>query len=539
MPRAARSSRRWLLFACAFLFRLGYGLTLELFSEDETQIYLMGLRYHATHHWPYFGPDVVWTRSEIPGALQALVVGLPIDVLPIPEAPYILLTLLSTSALWFFASYLSARLPSLPRWLLYGWLLTLPWTLNYSTHIMNPSYVLPASLLFFAGFFEACPPLAIGRIRVPMAHALMGAAIGWIAQVHMSWPLLLPFAGLAFFGRFREGARSIGIAVASFIGGLLVTTSVLIPTFVAYGLFQGAGGTADNITITWREPFSTVLTAAARFLAFASYEVARFIATGSPRQIVLLWRHTWLIPAAAIVWLAGIAHPLWMFLTAFRRASPRPEWPLVRWLAVGAVMLVSASFYLVVQPTQARMYYLMAPMAFIYAAYCWTFVDSPRWRRVAAFVLVVNALFQIGLAVIRFPTSSLYQHRDVVQAAISLKEPDLFGHRRPYARDVPPEDLAAAIIGADAPGDLQVVNAVTKSRSATSFRGISRSRIDPTRSPIAISRVKPSTTTQPDARWTSTWSRCGWSCSRARASPSCSSTECGGRARWCAPRSGF
>ena len=165
-----------------------------MFSEDETQIYLLGLKYHSTHAWPYFGPDIVWTKSQIPGALQALLSGLPLDVVALPEAPYVLINLLSMGALCLFASYLSARLPTTPRWLIFGWLLTLPWTLNYSTHIMNPGYVLPASLMFFLGFFEAWPSLRIGRVGIPLAHALMGAAIAWIAQVHMSWTLLLPSA---------------------------------------------------------------------------------------------------------------------------------------------------------------------------------------------------------------------------------------------------------------------------------------------------------------------------------------------------------
>ena len=50
-----------------FAFRLAFGLSRPFFYEDETQIFLLGLRYHATGHWPFFGPDVVWTRSEIPG----------------------------------------------------------------------------------------------------------------------------------------------------------------------------------------------------------------------------------------------------------------------------------------------------------------------------------------------------------------------------------------------------------------------------------------------------------------------------------------
>src|SRR5690349_1588556 len=93
----AARSRRVALWALAllalFAFRLGFGLTRELFFEDETQVFLIGLRYYATGVWPYFGADVVWTQSEIPGALQGLLVGLPFHVAPIPEAPYVLINL--------------------------------------------------------------------------------------------------------------------------------------------------------------------------------------------------------------------------------------------------------------------------------------------------------------------------------------------------------------------------------------------------------------------------------------------------------------
>src|SRR5438128_12471661 len=68
----------------AFGLRLLFGLCSEFWFEDETQIFLLGLRFHSTHAWPYFGPDVVWTRSQIPGALQALLVGLRLDLLPVP-----------------------------------------------------------------------------------------------------------------------------------------------------------------------------------------------------------------------------------------------------------------------------------------------------------------------------------------------------------------------------------------------------------------------------------------------------------------------
>ena len=112
------SRRRALLVAGAlvafFVFRLLYGLSSEFFFEDETQIYLMGLRYYATGEWPYFGADVVWTKSEIPGALQALLVGFPLKIAAVPEAPFVLLNLLSVATLGFFAWYITGAFRNCP-----------------------------------------------------------------------------------------------------------------------------------------------------------------------------------------------------------------------------------------------------------------------------------------------------------------------------------------------------------------------------------------------------------------------------------------
>src|SRR5882672_3992821 len=94
--------KRWrvpLILAVCFACRLLFGLSREFFFEDETQIFLIGFRYYATAAWPFFGPDVVWTRSEIPGALQGLLVGVPLRLLAMPESSYLLLNLLSFAAI--------------------------------------------------------------------------------------------------------------------------------------------------------------------------------------------------------------------------------------------------------------------------------------------------------------------------------------------------------------------------------------------------------------------------------------------------------
>src|SRR5207245_2090183 len=95
-----RGTVAWTMaLAAAFACRLAFGLSHDFWFEDETQIFLIGVRHHATGAWPYFGPDVVWTRSQIPGALQGLLVGLPMDVIAVPEAPFVLLVPFAALAL--------------------------------------------------------------------------------------------------------------------------------------------------------------------------------------------------------------------------------------------------------------------------------------------------------------------------------------------------------------------------------------------------------------------------------------------------------
>ena len=70
---------------------------------------------------------------------------------------------------------------------------------------------------------------------------------------------------------------------------------------------------------------------------------------------------------------------------------PQPQWAALRRLVLArSVLLVYASYWFVMEPPQAHAFYVLAPIAFMFAAFWWTFVDSPRARRIAAGVLVLN-----------------------------------------------------------------------------------------------------------------------------------------------------
>lgn len=442
--------KRWriaLILGACFVFRLLFGLSREFFFEDETQIFLLGFRYYATGDWPFFGPDVVWTRSEIPGALQALLVGLPLRVLPIPESPFVLLNLLSFAALAALAWYVCAQLPDAPRWLIWGWLLTIPWTLQFSTHIINTSYILTPAIVFFLGFFEAVPVLSLGRWPVPLAFAAMGAAVAWLMQIHMSWPLLLPYAAGAWISRRSDGVRSLAIDAAAFAAGALLPAALLLPTFARWGLDAGSGGVLRNLQPHWVNPW-IIATTLARFLSFASLEISRFITIDGAKRLEFFGRHPWLAPAAIAVFLVGVAQPLWMLVDACRpmrqwpASIPRPKWEALRRLVVASVLLIYTSYWFVLEPPQAHAFYVLAPIAFVFAAFWWSFVDSPRARRIAAVVVILNVGLHAGLAWTQAPELSLYKNRSAVAAAVRLKAPEMFAHRRDFATDGGPAVLS-------------------------------------------------------------------------------------------------
>ena len=417
--------KRWrvpLILAACFACRLLFGLSREYFFEDETQIFLLGFRYYATGSWPFFGPDVVWTRSEIPGALQALLVGLPLRVLAIPESPFVLLNLLSFAAICTLAWYACEQLPNAPRWLIWGWFLTIPWTLQFSAHLINTSYILAPAIVFFLGFFEAVPSLSLRRVRSPIAFAAMGLATVWLVQIHMSWPLLLPFVAGAWISRRGDGGRALAIDAAAFAAGALAPGALLLPTLARYGLHAGSGGVIRNLHPHWVSPW-IVATTLARFLSFASLEISRFIATDGPKRLEFFGRHLWLAPAAIAVWAIGIAQPLWMLVDLCRpmrqwpASMPRIKWAALRILVATSVLLVYVSYWFVLEPPQAHAFYVLAPIAFMFTAFWWTLVDSPRARRIAAGVLLLNIAFHAGLAWAQGPELSLYRNRDVVATA--------------------------------------------------------------------------------------------------------------------------
>jgi hypothetical protein len=431
-PRARRRRLFVALLAAAFAFRLGYGLCGQFQDADTKQIYLLGLKFYATGAWPYFGPDVLFGEIQLPGALQALLVGLPFHALPLAEAPYALLGLVSFAGLCLFAWYCCRRLPGLPRWFVWGWLLTSPWTLNLSTVIYNPSYMLAGGILFFVGALEVYPFTRRGLVPARLANASMGFGLFWAMQLHMSWVVLAPYALAALALQFREGARRGLAALAWFAAGAAPPAALLVPTYLKYG--PGAGATGDSVRFN-PENLTAFWGILVRTLSFASFEVPRFLGAHTGERLAVFREQPWLAPFAVFLVAAGAAQVGALLASWFLRRHGQPDWRAVKYLALFNVVLLYASFLFSIKPPQSNHLYVTLPVPVLYAFYCWErLLARAFWRRFAAALLACGVVFHAGLAAYNFSHVSLYVDRRAAQTAVDERNYHILGERRPGSR---------------------------------------------------------------------------------------------------------
>jgi hypothetical protein len=429
-----------LLFLFLLAFRTAFGLSGSFWSEDEKQTYLIGLKWFCTHQWPYFGPDLIVTETgfqvQIPGALEGLLVGTPLFILPIPEAPYIFLNILSLAAIALMAWYITRRLPEFPFYFVFAWIALLPWNLNESTWVLNPSYLLLGSVLFFIGFMEAIPGLTINFLTAPWAFALMGFGLFWNMQFHFSWILMPPFVLLAFALRLppfeKGGWGGIRRCLGGFAVGALPPATFLIPTLLKYGFTPMAGGAGMSQPLNFQNmlAFPVILV---RYLSLACYEMPRFAGHGTTERLDLLKQAPWLAPPGLFLLVVGWVQPVAMLLLGWKKDFHHPDSQPVYKMAWGTLLLIGISFWFTSKEPQAHIYYVTLPVVLVFSFYIWSrlALQSRFWVNFGKWCLAASFVFQWGFMVHMIPRRSLYTNRSQAVKAIEEKNYHLMGERRP------------------------------------------------------------------------------------------------------------
>lgn len=424
-----------LLFIVLVIFRTIFGFSQPFFSPDETQTYLIGLKAYTDHIWPFYGPDLIVTETgfytQIPGALEGLLVGGPFYVLPIPEAPFILLNLMSTSVIALLAFYISKRVKEIPFLFIFAWIAILPWNLHESANIINPSWLLFGSVFFFIGFLEAIPETSLKMLTPFYAFACMGFGLFWNMQFHYSWVLLPPFIATAFAWRlWRKTLRPLPEIGGLFVGSL-ISAAFLIPTLVVFGFNQASSGMglAVHFNFDNLKAFFTVL---ARFFSLVSYELPRFLGTGTHERWETVIHFPLMFPPALFLFVVGIAQAILLFVMIFFKDRKHKDWLAIHIITGISLLLVWASFWFTSKPPQAHMYYILLPLISVYSFYIYgRLAVDKRWRIFGVICLVASFWFEGTFMIQQMPVSSLYTNRAQVAKALDQKDYKILGERRP------------------------------------------------------------------------------------------------------------
>ncbi len=423
-----------LLFLSLFLFRLFFGLCQSHWRDyDEKQSYLTGLKFYTTGAWPYFGPDAAGSEnsfySQIPGALEGLMIGLPLYVLPIPETPFILVNLLSAFGVLLLAWYIFMRVPGFSFTWLCLWIGIVPWGLHYPTHISNMSYLFFSSILFFIGFLESVPTFSLKLISLSRANALMGFSFFWIMQFHLSYVFLVPLAlfSLAVQLRKKGGLKSL----FHFLLGSLIPLSFAIPTYLHYGFGRINSHSGFVTVFNWDNVLNLYLLLP-RFLSLACFELPSFIGAHTVDRLAFLNSHPWLWIPGAILWIGGIAQAVILLLFWFRRNQAPPGWREIKWLFLMVFAVVYGSFWFTIKPPLSHIYLVLLPLVMIYSCYVWRFLgENSRLRLWAKVFVLLGFLFQLGYAAAVPLDDSFSAQRNLVEKAIQEKNYHLVGERDP------------------------------------------------------------------------------------------------------------
>jgi hypothetical protein len=425
----------FLLFATGIvIFRFLYSLTNEFWfvDQDVLQIYLIGLKSFTTGSYPYFGADLVYTHAQIPGALQGYLVSIGWYLWKIPEMPMIILNILLTSSLGLLAWYAQKRFPRIPRAFIWSYIFLLPWSVCYFTRIVNPSYVIPAAILFFIGVYEILPSLKRDILPEWICFYFLGFAIFWIFQLHMSWVLLGPYTILCFYYVARtKDIRRIGRVVVSFLAGCITTGSLLLPTLLRYGFANEQGTKVTSVVELHTEHFGIIVKLLSSFLAYGSFDVTRFIGGSTSERISFLSDQLWAAPFTVFVALIGILQAAFYFISFFlyRRADRQGKKVIL--LTAGSFLLFYciSLFSKVAPPGHAAV--LFFPLIILYGLQIMENPLQKRWLRVVSVVTFASAIIMYcGIMVKNYPSISLYKDRDRIVRALDSNDYMIVGKRR-------------------------------------------------------------------------------------------------------------
>lgn len=417
-----------LVLVCTRIF---FGLQVNFAHEDYTQIYLIGLENAFLDQWSYWGPDVVWSQTRLAGALQGLLAGLPITLTGHPYSPLILSNLISAMGLILLGIYAHKRFPSLPLVFTIGLVLLLPFGFLHGSVLLNTSYLLFSGSVFFISVLELFCYRDKMLVKRPFLYFfLMGFALLFTYQLHLTWVMMVPIIGVLMLREWKREPEKWRPPFLATLLGAMISGVTLAPTLFTFpeAILLNSG---DNLTFQ-PSRLLKIFDLMIRYLSMATIDVTHTFAVyklalgKSTITLVLIW----VVKVFGILQMPFLLFHLW-------RAERSPEFKRAVQLFLFTLLMALALFVLGNKHLSARTYILLAPLPIWLSFHVYSrFKDGRFFLRIAGSILFViwisNVLVALGN---KGDIYSFENQSNTIETCFEKKDPNVFGKRRESVMD--------------------------------------------------------------------------------------------------------
>ena len=412
------------------LFRIFLGIQINFSHEDYTQVFLIGLENAFSGNWSYWGPDVVWSKTRLPGAMLGLLVGIPLRLTENPYAPIILSNLISGAGLILLSFYAKRRFPALSLYFLLALFLLSPFMLFNGVVLLNTSYLIFSGAILFIVVSDLFMYRNDLLWDVRYHFLALGFALLFTFQLHLSWVMFLPFVLVLFYLEWARNPKQWWRLLSFFILGSSIASLTLFPTLFTYGSVL-LTGSEDNIHVNIQR-LSRVIDLFVRYAGIATFDINQKI-----NFIELFTAKNWM--NVALVWIIKVLS-LFQFIgfcisfyyikknDAFRKTI----------LLFFLTMVMALGLYLISNKhLEMRTYIILYPVPIWLALYGYAYLMDYRYVKSILYAfLALVFVTSIGMAMTNF--NDMYSFKSVetkIDKAIQDKDPDAFAIRRKTLMD--------------------------------------------------------------------------------------------------------
>jgi len=420
-----------LLVFTLLIFRIMLGIWTNFAHEDYIQIYLLGLENAYSGLWSYWGPEIVWSQTRLPGAMQGLLAGLPLRVTGSAYAPIIFSNLISAAGLILMAFYSKKRFPRLSIEFLLILFLLLPFCLFNGTVLLNTAYLILSGAVLFIAVAELFLYREELIFKDPSYYFLgMGMALLFTYQLHLTWVMFLPFIFVLLYFEWKRKEISLGKLLLYLGLGMMLTGVTLIPTIWTYAseMFMNSEG---NLTFQ-PERFGRIFDLLARYFSMAIFDITQDfdVIDLAMKKSLLVKSLVWVLKAVSIL------HFILLALYLFRlRKSTVVQKTLLLFLLT--LIMSLCLFVLGNKHLSARTYILLYPIPVWLSLYVYQELFQYDWVK-------KTVLTCLGLVFLTFTSIGLMNRGDIysfeykiddIEKAMQERNPGAFSERRATLMD--------------------------------------------------------------------------------------------------------